>query len=130
MAEYQKFMFDNFVIDCGKKGRADEEAAVIEDVEVSHEPEVEEVEAVVEEPAVAESEEKPQVVEPELPPPPPSFSQEELNAAVAKAREEGYEKGFQAALGDYEKQEAEMLQNLNSRLLSMLVDTEAFQKQL
>lgn len=130
MAEYQKFMFDNFVIDCGQKDRADEEAAVVEDVEVCPEPEIEEIEAVAEEPAVAEAEEKTLIAEAELPPPPPSFSQEELNAAVAKAREEGYEKGFQAALGDYEKQEAEMLQSLNNRLLSMLVDTEAFQKQL
>lgn len=129
MAEYQKFMFDNFIVECGKNNRSEDEAAVTgEEIQLT-ETEPESVET-PEEVIVTEVEAETPVVEAELPPSPPTFSKEELEAAIIKAKEEGYEKGFQTALGDYEKQQDELLKSIDNRLLAMLVDAENFQKQL
>lgn len=130
MAEYQKFLFDNFIVECGKNNRNEDEAAVTETEPQLSEAEIETMEMPEEEVITTEIEAETPVVEAELPPPPPSFSKEELDAAVAKATEEGYEKGFQSALGDNEKQEQELLKSIDNRLLAMLVDAENFQKQL
>ena len=137
MAAYQKFMFDNFVIDDEGRIRINDENASAtevtepEETEISPQAEVEDAqntqveEVVASEPVMEIQEQK----EPDIPPP-PSFSEDELRAATEKSREEGYEKGFQAAQGEQEKQEHELLENINTRLLSILTEAENFQKQL
>lgn len=117
MAQYQKFMFDNFVISCeDEKCRAEPlpEVEAEGDVAEPEETLAEETPEVIEEPAAAEPE--PETV--------PGYSQDELDAAVTAAEERGYEKGFNAAAGENEKRQAELLENVNNRLMTLLAENE------
>ena len=112
MAEYQKFMFDNFVISCEDDKCTSQ---TLEDAE-TEELETQEVETQEEEPieAVTETVDEEDKT--------PSYTQEELNSAVTSAEERGYEKGFKTALDDKEKQQTELLENINNRLMTLLAE--------
>ena len=114
MAQFQKFMFDNFVIDCDKED-------VVVEPEVEAEPEVVVVEAEpVEENIVSEPEivaEPEIVVEPVV-----SYSQEEMDDAVRKAEETGYERGFRQAESEAEQRQEALMNEMNGKLSMMLAD--------
>ncbi len=119
MPHYQKFMFDNFVIACeDEKASPSDNAGPVTEVADTQTPE-----PVPEELPVEEAEKIETVAEPEpapepepLSPPAATFSQDELDAAVKQAEERGYENGFRAAFGDFEKQRLDLLQEMNTRL--------------
>ncbi len=118
MAEFKKFMFDNFVIE-------EHEEKVEEAVEVAEpsvpdnvpepEPEVEEIqEAVYEE-----------VVEPEPEPEPvKTYTEEELAEQVQIAEHNGYEKGFKSSQSGIDEAVANVLNEINSRLLQLITEEE------
>ena len=115
MAQYQKFMFDNFVISCEDNQCTSQtlEDAETEELEAdSEDVKQEEVtEDVIEE--TAPEDEKA-----------PSYTQEELDSAVTSAEERGYEKGFNAASDEKEKQQTELLENINNRLMTLLAEVD------
>lgn len=125
MAQYQKYMFDNFVISCN------DEECVAEPLDVEEETEESLAEAEVlaqenqEEKEPETKEEKVEDVleekekEPEKPKE-PSYSQSELDAAVKSAEERGYEKGFNAATTEMQKAKASVLEEVNNRLMALL----------
>lgn len=110
MADYKKYMFDNFVVsDKQEEGYVEPEAMP----EPAAEPEekitdIEFVEA-------APVEEKPVVQA-------VSYSQGEMDEAVRSAEEKGYERGFNAAVTEHEKAETVLLENINNRLMTILAD--------
>lgn len=110
MADYKKYMFDNFVIP-GRPQKAEPEITV----EPVPEPEekITDAEFVEAEPV----EEKPEVQTPAV-----SYSQEDLDAASRAAEEKGYERGFNAAVSEREKAETVLLDNINNRLMTILAD--------
>ena len=125
MAQYQKFMFDNFVISCN------DEECVAEPLDVKEETEetLAEPEAQIQEPQETKEpeneEEKAEEIskqEEEAPikPQEPSYSQAELDEAVKSAEEKGYEKGFSAAATDIQKAEQTALDEINNRLVALL----------
>ena len=129
MAQYQKYMFDNFVIS------DDDETSIAEPLDAENmvtetvEPKSEIAEAQVAEvqsaePEAAQEQETQQfaALEPEPEPKAPSYSQDELDAAVAAAEERSYEKGFNAATADVQKQQQAVLEEINSKLLSLLAE--------
>lgn len=129
MAQYQKYMFDNFVIS------DDDETSIAEPLDAENmvtetvEPKSEIAEAQVAEvqsaePEAAQEQETQQfaALEPEPEPKAPSYSQDELDAAVSAAEERSYEKGFNAATADVQKQQQAVLEEINSKLLSLLAE--------
>lgn len=129
MAQYQKYMFDNFVIS------DDDETSIAEPLDAENmvtetvEPKSEIAEAQVAEvqsaePEAAQEQETQQFAALELEPEPkaPSYSQDELDAAVSAAEERSYEKGFNAATADVQKQQQAVLEEINSKLLSLLAE--------
>lgn len=115
MGNYQKFMFDNFVIEDDEEDEAPVHSEIIEEVEA----------------------EKETVIEPEnmveVPAPVPviqGISQKELDQAVLKAEQAGYEKGFQSAEAAVDKEVAEILGNIDTKLLDLVVNGTEFQKQM
>ena len=122
MAQYQKYMFDNFVIsDDDETSIAeplDAENMVTETVEPKSEiAEVQVAEVQSAEPEAAQEQETQQFAALELEPEPkaPSYSQDELDAAVSAAEERSYEKGFNAATADVQKQQQAVLEEINSK---------------
>ena len=129
MAQYQKYMFDNFVIsDDDETSIAeplDAENMVTETVEPKSEiAEAQVAEAQSAEPEAAQEQETQQfaALEPEPEPKAPSYSQDELDAAVSAAEERSYEKGFNAATADVQKQQQAVLEEINGKLLSLLAE--------
>lgn len=129
MAQYQKYMFDNFVIS------DDDETSIAEPLDAENmvtetvEPKSEIAEAQVAEvqsaePEAAQEQETQQfaALEPEPEPKAPSYSQDELDAAVSAAEERSYEKGFNAATADVQKQQQAVLEEINGKLLSLLAE--------
>ena len=130
MAQYQKFMFDNFVISC------DDDKCVAEPLDVEEQlvdtEAVEDSQAVTEDTTteVADTEtevaaakddaEEPENKEPEIKA--PSYSQDDLDAAVAAAEERGYNHGFAKASSDEQKQQQAVLEEINGKLLTLLAD--------
>ena len=116
MAQYQKFMFDNFVIAC-------------EDEADKNEPLPQENEEIAETVTDAEFQELPPepVIEET---PPASYTQDELDAAVIRAEQNGYESGFQAASSDNQKLEQELLGAVDSKLMGLLAEIENYKTQL
>lgn len=123
MAQYQKFMFDNFVISCeDDKCAAEPVVPEPEETEPELTPSPEELVAEVTEeeiPVISEPEEEPEPEEEVV-----SYTQDELDAEVKKAEERGYEKGFQNAVGEFERQQLALLAELNTRLMTALADNE------
>ena len=129
MAQYQKYMFDNFVIsDDDETSIAeplDAENMVTETVEPKSEiAEAQLAEVQSAEPEAAQEQETQQfaALEPEPEPKAPSYSQDELDAAVSAAEERSYEKGFNAATADVQKQQQAVLEEINSNSLSLLAE--------
>ena len=122
-------MFDNFVIsDDDETSIAeplDAENMVTETVEPKSEiAEAQLAEVQSAEPEAAQEQETQQfaALEPEPEPKAPSYSQDELDAAVSAAEERSYEKGFNAATADVQKQQQAVLEEINSKLLSLLAE--------
>lgn len=122
MGQYQKFMFDNFVIAC------DDAECIIEDVV---EPQIEELptvsEPIVEDVEVEHIVEEPEVIEAPVVEeiiPVITYSQEEYLAAVKQAEERGYEKGFHASAGENEALQQDLLNSLNSRMMGLMAEAE------
>ena len=117
MGDFQKFMFDNFVI-------VDENEVIKKNV-----PEAEEAEEIVE----AEIEELPEepdtAPEPEEPPV-KTYTQDELDSAVTAAEQKGYEKGFRLAQEDAEKGISVLLGNIDAKLAEVFINAGEIQKQV
>ena len=133
MAQYQKYMFDNFVISCNDEEcvaepldmeEATKESLEEEDIKQEVQ-ETEEVESKEEKEAevLAENEEEQEK------PKEPSYSQAELDAAIKSAEEKGYEKGFSSATTEVQKAEAEALEEINNRLITLLSGAEENKKE-
>ena len=124
MAQYQKYMFDNFVISCN------DEECVAEPLDVEEETEEtlaeEEIKQEKQEAEEIESQEEKETEvlakkeEEQEKPQEPSYSQSELDAAVKSAEEKSYEKGFSAATTELQKAEATALEEINNRLVALL----------
>ncbi|MFR8205476.1 MAG: hypothetical protein ACLU99_03420 [Alphaproteobacteria bacterium] len=116
-------MFDNFVISCeDDKCAAEPVVPEPEETEPELTPSPEELVAEVAEeeiPVISEPEEEPEPEEEVV-----SYTQDELDAEVKKAEERGYEKGFQNAVGEFERQQLSLLAELNTRLMTALADNE------
>lgn len=115
-SEYQKFLFDNFVISCDEEKCVAEPVVPISDDETENvnEIEVEHIKHVIPEPI-----EVPFVA---------SYSQDELDAAVKAAEERAYEKGFKSASGETEQQQHDLLNDINGRLMTLLSEREEVEK--
>lgn len=110
MADYKKYMFDNFVVSDKQEESSVEPEAVTEPV-IESEEKITDVEFV----EAAPVEEKPVVQA-------VSYSQEELDEAARTAEENGYERGYNAAVSEREKAETVLLDNINNRLMTILAD--------
>ncbi len=124
MAEYQRYMFDNFVVKTGedKNPKTVDElitesgADILDDVEEINEEVIPEEDYKVEE----------IVVEPEeITPPEPSYSKAELEEAVKLAEEAAYEKGFQAAIGDASAKQDILLNDIKNQLMAIFAGLDA-----
>ena len=138
-------MFDNFVLDWKDTNEHNQEEET--SVDILPEPEAEVIEPLVnpeeekQDTPVAKEEEELLLSEPEPIPLPkvdpipeqpkePTYSQAQYDAAIASAKESGYEDGFKNGYGEFEHQQTEQLQNLNNRLMALLSDVADFQKKL
>lgn len=117
MAQYQKFMFDNFVISCDENQSIAEPLSDPQSTATEILPELEPVETA----AVPPQEEKLPVET--------FYSQEQLDAAIRSAEERGYEHGFKAAAADSDNKEQELLASLNNRLITFFADAELCRRQ-
>lgn len=113
MADYKKYMFDNFVINDKNPPKyvPEEIISSAEDKEDISEDKVFEVEEVEESQPI----EEPQIKE-------ITFSQEDMDKAVRQAEEQSYEKGYNAAISEKEKAETMLLDSINNRLMTILAD--------
>lgn len=130
MPQFQKFQFDNFIID-------DEEASAVFEEDRAAEALAEET---VSEP-VAENTEEPVDVsfeevetEPEVEPEPlfepePTFSEEEVNLREKQAEEKGCERGRQEAREETESQNTALLENINNRLAVLAAEMQENRKE-
>lgn len=122
MAQYQKYMFDNFVISCNDEECVAEPLDIEEETEETlaeeeikqERQEAEEVESREEKEVLAKKEEEQEK------PKEPSYSQSELDSAVKSAEEKGYEKGFSSATTELQKAAAMALEEINNRLVALL----------
>ena len=121
MAQYQKYMFDNFVISCNDDECVAEPLDIEEETEetlaeeeIKQETEEAESQEDKETEVLAKKEEEPEK------PKEPNYSQSELDAAVKSAEEKSYEKGFSAATTELQKAEATALEEINTRLVALL----------
>lgn len=115
MAEFKKFMFDNFIVEEPEEKVEEEAVEVVEtpvpEIVPEPEPEVEDVqEAAYEE-----------VVEPE-PEPVKTYTEEELAEQIRIAEQNGYEKGFKSSQCSMDAASANVLNEINSRLLQLVTD--------
>ena len=108
MADFQKFMFDNFVIEC-----EDDHCQPVA-LEPVGEPELSSPPAAENEPQTAEFEEIP-ATEPE-PEPVKNYNEAELAEKVKQAEEAAYEKGFKSAQQGLEAKTVALLEAVNSQL--------------
>lgn len=111
MAQFQKFMFDNFIISC------DDEKCVAEPVV---EPEIENESAPSETPEVIVEPRTIEITEVETP---ISYTQEELDQEIKRSEERGYERGYQLASSEQEQRTEELLNNINTRLIALLAES-------
>ena len=133
MKQYQKFMFDNFIVESEDEvitqdivvPKTEEEESPVE-VEVTNESEANdsstETKVVAEEEATKapETEEVTTKTEPEVIV--VSYSQDELDFAVKQAEERGYEKGFNTSTTDNETKQGELLKSIDAGIQSMVAD--------
>ncbi|MBE6453025.1 MAG: hypothetical protein E7012_06015 [Alphaproteobacteria bacterium] len=126
MAEYQKFMFDNFVIEC------DEEKCIAEPVSVPEDDVIINLEEDIVEENNNDFEDQNISTENELIsndvkeeiPVVPSFSQEDIDAAVLAAEERGYIRGKDEAISENEQKKQEILLKIEESLKNLLAGQE------
>ncbi len=119
MAEYQKYMFDNFVITTPKK---EEDIPAMEEDSM---PELVETEVIEPEPVEVEPivfEEK--VVEEEIKPVEHMYTESEFNEAVAKAKASGYEKGKQEVAETELNRHNILLEGIKNQLMAIFAEIE------
>lgn len=119
MAQFKKFMFDNFVINKPEE----EELPPVEDVieaEIIPEPEPEEVlpeaEPVVEVEVEAE--------EPEPMPDVKTYTQEEVDELIKNAAQDGYERGFKSSQSGVDAETGTLLNEINQKLAVLFSERE------
>lgn len=122
MAKYQKYLFDNFVVDNSKEKKTEMKIEVVEEIAAEPVVEVEqdiaaEAETIIETPQPEPVVQEPIAVE-------PSFSQDELNAAVKLAEETAYEKGFHAAADDEARRQNILLEDIKNQLMTIFAGLE------
>jgi len=126
VAEYQKFMFDNFVIEC------DEEKCIAEPVSVPEDDVIINLEEDIVEENNNDFEDQNISTENELIsndvkeeiPVVPSFSQEDIDAAVLAAEERGYIRGKDEAISENEQKKQEILLKIEESLKNLLAGQE------
>ncbi len=124
MAEYRRYMFDNFVV----KTERDKTSEAVVDTVV--EPE-DDMLSVVEETLdinLLEDELKEEIVPTEdivVVNQEPSYSKEELDEAVKLAEEAAYEKGFQTATSDISARQEVLLNDIKNQLMAIFAGLEA-----
>ncbi len=115
MAEFKKFMFDNFIVEDTEKKIEEDIIEVVETPVPENVPEqkteVEDVQDVVCE----------EVIEPE-PEPIKTYTEEELAEQVRIAEQNGYEKGFKSSQCDIDAASVNVLNEINNRLLQLITD--------
>lgn len=115
MAEFKKFMFDNFIVEDTEKKIEEDIIEVVEMPVPENVPEqkteVEDVQDVVYE----------EVIEPE-PEPVKTYTEEELAEQVRIAEQNGYEKGFKSSQCDIDAASVNVLNEINNRLLQLITD--------
>lgn len=122
MADFKKFMFDNFVVDnkTNKSKKADEVPVEKVEAEVVSKP--------VEQNKTEEFEtfdvDYEEVKEEKV-----TYTQEELDSRVKIARDEGYEEGFKASQSSLEVNRIELLANVDANLLNIFekIDAKVFE---
>lgn len=142
MVQYQKYMFDNFVIE--KNTEEKNISSVLPEPEVEKEPEesiepeivAEEVAAPVNETVAEEIQPEPEPeneLEPEPEPEPEpqpqiietGYSEDELAEAVGKAEAEAYKKGYNAAVDENAQQQNILLEDIKNQLMMIFADLDA-----
>ena len=142
MAEYRKYMFDNFVIEKITKSEElsvtepetedveeiSEEAEIFEDVEEIKEElvvEAEEISSIEIEDEPVIMPEQTEIVEDNLTvyePNEPTYSQEEFDNAVSQAEKDAYEKGYKAAEDENIKKQNLLLDDIKNQLMTIFAD--------
>lgn len=107
-------MFDNFVVDCSKEKKTELKLEAVSVDEPIAEPETEPVEEISPEEIV---EVEPVIEEPVIVM--PTFSKEELDAAVKLAEEAAYEKGFLMATDEKVNQQNLLLEDIRNQLMAI-----------
>lgn len=130
MAKYQKFAFDNFIVDEDNQPYAEDwENSHIavdipsEEIESEQIPEeelkVETAQEIVPEPE-PETEPEPEIIEDII-----TFTEEEVAEKENKARTEGYEAGYQQAKSEQLEEQNRLLSEINNRLMMLSADMSA-----
>ncbi len=131
MVKYQKFAFDNFILDEDNQPYAED----WENTHIAVEPPAEETEAeqvpqeeleaetaaeVVSEPAPEpepQKEPEPEIIEDII-----TFTEEEVAEKENKARTEGYEAGYQQAKSEQQEERNHLLSEINNKLMMLSAD--------
>lgn len=138
MAEYQKYMFDNFIVETNKEAEkepvlpdvvAEDETVAVEAAEqmtpqdadtgqneTEVVPETETIEALEPEP-VQEEAPQPEIAE-------TLYTEDELNEAVSQAKAESYEEGRRAAEDEETKKQNILLEEIKNQLMMIFAGLE------
>ncbi len=124
MAEYQKYMFDNFEVSNVAKREEYEESSSFENKETESNLPEEDVEDVIEDTTISEAiaPQEPVVETAEIINTEPTYSKEELDAAVKLAEEKAYEKGVSEAMSEENKKHDLLLEDISNRLREIFVN--------
>lgn len=130
MAEYRKYLFDNFVINEGKKKEASVDEPLVDELETSNiEAEEEDDKAqandeeIISENENIEFEPEPEP-EPYIAPIEEMFTQDDIDNAVAKAKEDAYAQGLQAAQESELNHQNLLLEEIKNQLSLIFADAE------
>lgn len=125
MAEYRKYLFDNFVVeDEAKKALPDDVAVSVTEEEVAAPSEVIEDDTVVSEQAEPEPDIDAEEETYDNEPAEPLFTQEDVDNAAAKAKEEGYSQGLLSAQESEEARKNILLEEIKNQLSLIFADQE------
>ena len=118
MAEYQKYMFDNFVVSNFAKREEENVPSFSESEETEDVLPEETLDDVVEETTKSEEvvPQEPVVETAKIINTEPTYSKEELDAAVKLAEEKAYEKGISEAMNEEAKKQDLLLEDISNRL--------------
>lgn len=117
MSGYKRYEFDNFILDEeeAEDTSSQEEAVAVEELAIPEPPQEPEVSEIVVEPV--------EIVA-------PSYSEEELAAAKDEAAKSGYEEGYRAKTEEIDNQTTGLLVELDKRIGDLLSQREQLQKEL